>query len=253
MWERYSEPLSLADIAESAVLSRFHFSRIFKEVTGVPPGKFLSAVRIHQAKRMLLTTSKSVAEISAAVGYSSLGSFTSHFTDSVGFSPSRFRRMSDHGTIEPVTPLRMSSLPEGEIVGMIRMPEGYAAALVYIGVFDTRIVQHRPRAVTLVEMSSARPHPYRLAKVPEGQWFVHAVAVADSAEPEPWNQRSLLVGGHGPLRVASGTPTLVTVALRPRQSADLPILLAIPDLDSERESLMLPEPGRYQRIRRVGN
>src|SRR6266705_7131655 len=44
--ERYSEPLSLADVANSAILSRFHFSRIFRDATGVTPGRFLSAVRI---------------------------------------------------------------------------------------------------------------------------------------------------------------------------------------------------------------
>src|SRR5271168_2482578 len=57
MRENYSEPLSLADIARSAMLSRFHFSRVFREATGVSPGRFLSAVRIYEAKRMLASTS----------------------------------------------------------------------------------------------------------------------------------------------------------------------------------------------------
>lgn len=92
MWERYSEPLSLTDIARSAMLSPFHFSRVFKQATGVSPGKFLTAVRMHQAKRMLLATSMNVADVSVAVGYNSPGSFTSRFTDSVGIPPSRFRR-----------------------------------------------------------------------------------------------------------------------------------------------------------------
>ena len=94
IWERYNEPLSLADLARSAILSRFHFSRIFKDATGVSPGRFLSAVRIYQAKRMLLNTPLKVTDVSFAVGYNSLGSFTNHFTDSVGISPGRFRRAS---------------------------------------------------------------------------------------------------------------------------------------------------------------
>src|SRR5712671_1010922 len=100
IWERYDEPLSLADIACSAILSRFHFSRIFKDATGVSPGRFLSAVRIYQAKRMLLNTRMNVTDISFAVGYNSLGSFTNHFTASVGVSPGRFRRASGNVAFE---------------------------------------------------------------------------------------------------------------------------------------------------------
>ena len=96
IWERYSDPLSLDDMAQSAMLSHFHFARVFKEQTGVSPGRFLAAVRIYQAKRMLVISSMSVAGVSSAVGYGSLGSFTNHFTDSVGISPSRFRRASRH-------------------------------------------------------------------------------------------------------------------------------------------------------------
>lgn len=235
MWERYSDPLSLADIAHSAVLSRFHFSRVFKDVTGVTPGQFLVAIRIHQAKRLLMATSMNVAEVSVAVGYSSLGSFTNHFTDSVGLSPSMFRRMSDYGALECPAPQRTASLVDGEVTGTVSLPERYVTARVYLGVFDTRIVQHHPRAAGIVEITSALPCPYRLPNVLEGNCFVHAVAVGDSADPEPWNQRSVLIATCGPLRISRRTKTLVPVVLRPRHPADLPVLLALPDLEPERE------------------
>lgn len=248
IWERYSEPLSLVDIARSAAFSRFHFSRVFKDETGVSPGQFLSAVRIHQAKRLLLhTTSMNVAEISAAVGYASLGSFNDHFTNSVGLSPGRFRRESGYRALDPVPPPPAPSLLVGEVTGMISLPERYAAALVYVGVFDTRIVERRPRAATVIKMASGGPRPYRLARVAQGSWFVHAVAVADTVEPEPWNHRGLLVGSHGPTRVTSGDSSVVSFALRPRRLTDLPILLALPDLDGEPEQPVLTEPSRYQR------
>ena len=73
IWERHGDPLSLADMAQSAMLSRFHFARVFEEQTGVSPGRFLDAVRIYRAKRMLLISTMSVAGVSSAVGYSSLG------------------------------------------------------------------------------------------------------------------------------------------------------------------------------------
>src|SRR3984957_5979855 len=232
IWERYGDPLSLADMAHSAMLSRFHFARVFKEQTGVSPGRFLAAVRIYRAKRMLVTGTMSVAGVSSAVGYGSLGSFTSHFTDSVGISPSRFRHASHHDRVSACAMLPDSPVPEGAAMGTIRLPEGYAVARVYVGIFDTRILQRRPHAATLLDVTSQRTHPYWLPRVPDGRWFLHAVAVADTDEPEPWTQRHLLVGGGGQVR-----STLGAITLRPRSLTDLPTLLALPDLEAELEGL----------------
>jgi AraC family transcriptional regulator len=267
IWERYSDPLSLADMAHSALLSRFHFARLFKEQIGVSPGQFLAAVRIYQAKRMLLMSSMSVAGVSSAVGYGSLGSFTSHFTDSVGISPSRFRRASYHdasysvarhsvarhsgarhggarhsgvlannaslqGAVSACGLPPDSPVPEGAVTGTVRLPEGYAGARVYLGVFDTRILQHRPQSAAMLDLTSQRSHSYWLPKVPDGRWFLHVVAVADTDEPEPWTRRHLLVGGGAQVRA-----TLGTITLRPRSLTDLPALLALPDLEAELDGL----------------
>ena len=246
IWERYSDPLSLADIARSAMLSRFHFARLFKEQTGVSPGQFLAAVRIYQAKRMLAVTSMSVAGVSAAVGYGSLGSFTSHFTDSVGISPSRFRRASQHGGVSAWGAPPDSPVPEGAAIGTIRLPEGYAGARVYVGIFDTRILQRRPQSAALFDVTSRRTHSYWLPRVPAGRWFLHAVAAADTSEPEPWTQRHLLVGGRelGDGRELGGgkstQATLGELTLRPRSLTDLPTLLALPDLEAELDRITHP-------------
>ncbi len=242
IWERYSDPLSLSDLAQSAWLSRFHFARVFKEQTGVSPGRFLAAVRIHQAKRMLLNSSISVAGVSAAVGYGSLGSFTSHFTYSVGISPSRFRRAAcgdptpspawQPGIVGECGRPLDSPLPEGAVTGTIRLPDAYARARVYLGIFDTRILQHRPQSAAMLDVASRRSHPYWLPKVPDGRWYLHVVAVADTDEPEPWTQRHLLVGGGGQVRTKMGE-----ITLRPRSPADLPTLLALPDLEAELNDL----------------
>lgn len=240
IWGRYSEPLSLADIARSALLSRFHFSRIFKEATGVSPGRFLSAVRIYQAKRMLRSTSMNVAEVSVAVGYSSLGSFTNHFTESVGTSPSQFRHNKGIGRM---LPNRGPSSLEGGLAVTMNLPAGYSSALIYLGVFDTRIVQRRPQAARVFEVDSSLPFACRLERVPEGAWFVHALAAADTTEPQPWNHRESLVDAVGPVMVSPGVGTLVTVALRPRKPTDLPILLALPELNMERPDTVFRKAG----------
>lgn len=230
IWEGYSEPLSLADIARSAFLSRFHFSRVFRDATGVSPGRFLSAVRIYQAKRLLASTSLSVTEISLAVGYNSLGSFTNRFTESVGASPTRFRRMWRDG----IRLLRASAIPAewpATVTGTASLPAGYRPARVFVGVFQTPIIQRRPLDWTIVEAGDGLPGHYRLTEVPPGQWYVRAVAAADSADPEPWTRRSLLVGGQGPVSMPLSAPAAVDIALRPRRRTDLPILFAVPDLD----------------------
>ena len=86
---RLQEQLTLDDLAKMARFSKFHFARMFRKVTGVSPRRYLYALRLHEAKRLLITTSASVAEISNQVGYSSVGTFTSRFVASVGISPAQ--------------------------------------------------------------------------------------------------------------------------------------------------------------------
>jgi AraC family transcriptional regulator len=243
IWERYNEPLSLAEIAKSAILSRFHFSRVFREATGVSPGRFLTAVRIYQAKRMLVTTSLSVTDISLDVGYNSLGSFTNRFTESVGVSPARFRRMSKNGVYDYPHPTPSSSPFLGTVEGWVGLPHDYARARIYLGTFKNPIVQGRPAAATIVRAGSpGQPVPYVLRGVPAGEWFVQAVAVADTSDPEPWTRRSLLVATQGSVDVRPGVITQADVYLRGRRPTDLPILLALPDLETE--PILLTLPGR---------
>jgi AraC family transcriptional regulator len=242
IWERYNEPLSLAEIAKSAILSRFHFSRVFREATGVSPGRFLTAVRIYQAKRMLVTTSLSVTDISLDVGYNSLGSFTNRFTESVGISPARFRRMSKNGTYELPAPVPSTSPFLGTVEGCVGLPRDYAGARVYVGTFKNPIVQGQPASAMIVRATApGQLVPFRLTGVPAGEWFVQAVAVADTSDPEPWTRRSLLVATHGCVSVRPDTTTEADVYLRPRRPTDLPILLALPDLESEPILLTLPD------------
>nr|WP_232075352.1 AraC family transcriptional regulator [Phytohabitans suffuscus] len=86
------DPISIDDMARSARLSKFHFSRVFRRVTGMSPGRYLSTLRLNEAKRLLVETSLNVTDISHRVGYTSVGTFTTRFTNSVGISPTAFRR-----------------------------------------------------------------------------------------------------------------------------------------------------------------
>jgi AraC family transcriptional regulator len=242
MCESYEEPLSLGDIADKAIMSRFHFCRLFKQHTGVTPGRFLSAVRIYQAKRMLLTTSMSITEIAFAVGYNSLGSFSNHFADSVGVSPGRFRRIVRDGDFQPGDRSAYPCLADGCVSGEITFPDGYRQGRVYVGAFDSPIVQRRPARAALLDLDAMdTPAAFRLERVPVGTWFISAVAVADTTDPEPWTRTTLLIGGFEPVEVTAGAELAANVAMRPRCPTDLPILLALPDLEARVEGFAQDE------------
>jgi AraC family transcriptional regulator len=245
IYEKYSEPLSLADIANSAIVSRFHFCRTFKDAIGVTPGRYLSAIRIYQAKRMLLNTRMNVTDIAFAVGYNSLGSFSNHFTDSVGLAPGRFRRIPRRGGIELPHPGRASSsVPHATVTGTIVFPQGYSVGRVYLGTFDTPIVQRRPAAAVIIEPpATASSCSFELTGVPHGTWFLRAVAVADDTDPEPWTRRTLLVGGADPVTIADDMVISAGIELRTRRPTDLPILLALPDLEPESGEVTPAQPG----------
>lgn len=92
MRSELSEPLSMDDMARFAMYSKFHFSREFHRIAGISPKHFLSAPRIQEAKRLLLTTGMMVTDISRTVGYSSVGTFSLLFTNSKGLPPSMYRQ-----------------------------------------------------------------------------------------------------------------------------------------------------------------
>ena len=80
----YAEPLDLAALAEVAGLSKYHFHRLFAATYGRSPAAYLSERRIERAQDLLRATNLTVTEICHAVGFSSLGSFSSTFRRIVG-------------------------------------------------------------------------------------------------------------------------------------------------------------------------
>ncbi|MBC6467403.1 helix-turn-helix transcriptional regulator [Actinomadura alba] len=101
MYARLGEPITIDDMARSAMYSKFHFTRMFQQAIGVPPGRFLTSVRFREAERLLLSTSLSVTEIAERVGYSSLGTFSAKFKSTFGLSPSVYRDLAVYA--EPVS------------------------------------------------------------------------------------------------------------------------------------------------------
>ena len=88
---RYAEPLSLSTIARDAGMSVFHFARVFAELEGRPPHRFLTEVRLAHAHARL-RDGASVTDTCFAVGFGSLSHFVTTFRRRYGATPSDIRR-----------------------------------------------------------------------------------------------------------------------------------------------------------------
>jgi AraC-like DNA-binding protein len=230
MWDRYHEPLSLADMADTAIFSRFYFSRVFRSVTGTSPGRFLTAIRLYKAKNLLLQTSASVTEVSYLVGYNSPGTFSSRFTRSVGMSPGQFRDLSRTGITPPLR-RQVGIGRTGQVTGWLYAPKTGRPMRTYIGAFESNIPEGQPKACVALDASGK----YELDGLPDGNYFIHAVAVAQQElDPRPWNRRPLFVANNQSVQVLADTPVRVDLRLRPTRITDLPVLIALPELDSRR-------------------
>ena len=89
-----ADELDLDELAAIAMLSKFHFLRSFAKVYGLTPLAYLGERRVERAQDLLRATNLTVTEVCHAVGYSSLGSFSSRFTEIVGETPSAYRSRS---------------------------------------------------------------------------------------------------------------------------------------------------------------
>lgn len=237
---RFHEQLSLSDMAAEALFSPFHFSRMFRRATGVPPGRYLTAVRLFEAKRLLLTTSLSVADIACQIGYTSVGTFTTKFTRVVGVSPTRYRAfpvatlpdvaqdlMRGPTALPPLPTMHGAPVPStGHLTGTLVLPASEDPAadadIAFIGIFDDLVPQRPPVACTV--LPAARRLTWRIDHVPAGAWVVMAVAALSATAGAP--QR--IVVGTGPsVSVVAGQSVHTRIPMRYRHPTDPPILLTV--------------------------
>jgi AraC-like DNA-binding protein len=98
MDRHFQGPLDVPAMARAAHMSPAHFSRKFRAAYGETPYSYLMTRRIERAKT-LLRQGMSVTDTCFAVGCTSLGSFSSRFTEIVGETPSQYRA-GDHGDLD---------------------------------------------------------------------------------------------------------------------------------------------------------
>ncbi len=234
MRDHLGETQCLSDHAEAGLFSPFHFHRVFRSVTAVTPARFLAALRMAEAQRMMIRGSPRVTDVCTAVGYSSLGTFTTQFTRLVGMSPSRFKALIDrHGDrrigevvddaagsdagSDPA-PAGGASRLTGRVAGAAP-----AAGVLFVGLFPHGVPQDFPLACTVAPAHGTvrlRPPGGTGARI-LAVCFDRATRVAEALD-DPSGAHRLVAGApaptHGSFRLRLHAPAL----------SDPPIVLALP-------------------------
>jgi AraC family transcriptional regulator len=86
--------LTLAELAAVACMSPYHFARLFKDSTGVPPHRFVVRQRIARARGVLTTPELSIAQISRMVGFRTPSHFITVFRRVLGITPGTYRTVA---------------------------------------------------------------------------------------------------------------------------------------------------------------
>jgi AraC family transcriptional regulator len=89
----FGEQISLERLAAEAGISKYHFTRLFREKVGQTPYRFLSEIRLAAAAKMLVTTNLRVSEIALLCGYTIASHFTTAFSARYGAAPVEFRTL----------------------------------------------------------------------------------------------------------------------------------------------------------------
>jgi AraC family transcriptional regulator len=238
--ERLCEPISLHDMSRVAYLSTFHFNRVFHQITGLPPNKFISAMRLDEAKRLLVNTTLSITDICFEVGYNSLSTFTRRFTQQVGLGPREFRYLAERITPASVeslcahyADLRGRALLHSSIEGFVDLPKP-GGGPIFVGLFHAHIPQSRPVGGALL----TTPGAFRIGLVPDGTYHLLAAALPPLADTLGYllpSSTNLFVGaGNGPVIVRQGRASgQFNISLRPMALTDPPLLVSLPFLLAE--------------------
>jgi len=235
--ERLCEPISLHDMSRVAYLSAFHFNRVFHQVTGLPPAKFITAMRLDEAKRLLLNTNLSITDISFEVGYTSLSTFNRRFTQRVGLGPREFRYLAERITPASVeslfanyTELTGRAMLRPSVEGFVDLPQP-GGGPIFAGLFGAHIPQSRPVGGALL----TSPGDFRIGPVPDGTYHLLAAALPRRADTLGYllpDSANLSVGAwNGPVIVRQGKASgRYHISLRPMTLTDPPLLISLPFL-----------------------
>ena len=227
------DAFDLDHIAQLAAISKFHFVRVFEEITGTTPHHFLACLRVQRAKELLLNSESPITEICFEVGYASLGSFSATFSALVGVSPQQFRTLPKRLTPTQFAKAVWHFLASDRKVvgrvleGVVEGP-GNVRGFTFVGAFTTGVPQGMPFSGTVL----LAPGRFRIQRPEAPEFHLLGAFIPLSADLSTI-VTTLPVGMVASLRVqntdaeATSKPRL---RLRPLRVTDPPIVLALPAL-----------------------
>jgi AraC-like DNA-binding protein len=225
------ENISLKEMAAVAYMSRYHFNRTFRQITGLPPCRFLTKLRVEAATRMLLDTDNSVTEICLEVGYTSLGTFVRRFSHLLGVSPMRLRTLRRSTSESLLKRLEKecasaAAQPRPSVSGRVQAPPSFSGP-VFIGLFPTPIPEGTPVACAI----NVQPGTYLMSPVPNGRYYVFALGLScpDNLD-DFFRYETALRGGGQLIRVNNNAVECKEICLREATLTDPPVLLNLPIL-----------------------
>ncbi|NIJ13044.1 AraC-like DNA-binding protein [Saccharomonospora amisosensis] len=237
MRENIGDEHSLRNLAQSALLSPYHFHRVFRQVTASTPARFVAACRMEEAKLLLANSSDNVTDICMQVGYSSLGTFTSQFSRLVGMSPRRFRRLMSTFSADSCADVLAAcgptvSPPERTQVTGVIDGDSDCGPLAVVGLFPSGIPQESPAACAVVRVSGV----VAFDGLPDGTYYPLAVSFRSSATvADSIGDASVdhcLIGvSSARVRISGGRAVnrdSFPLRLRRRRPIDPPLVLALP-------------------------
>ncbi|PTM59650.1 helix-turn-helix domain-containing protein [Desmospora activa] len=228
------EPLSLSHLAKYAAYSPYHFTRIFKERTGLSPQYYISSLRLQKAKDLLLRTNLTVRDIGLEIGQQSLGTFTTRFTKRVGLTPSQFRNstpQADHlfyalQQLRDWPAFSSTSKQHGRMKGTVQAEVPFSGVIL-IGLFAKPIPEGLPLYGTLLSSLGE----FCFTDVKPGTYYLMATSVS-------WGMQAMdFLVPYSTLRFRSKEPIIVKpdspvphqqVTLYPPRLDDPPILISLP-------------------------
>ncbi len=229
--DRLDENISLKEMAAVAYMSRYHFNRTFRQITGLPPCRFLTKLRVEAATRMLLDTDHSVTEICFDVGYTSLGTFIRRFSHLLGISPMRLRTLRRSPSQNLLKRLERESAsppsrPRSSVSGRVQAPSSFSGPI-FTGLFPTPIPEGTPVACAI----TMQPGPYFMSPVSNGRYYVFALGLpCPGSLDDFFRYQSALRGGGELIRVNDNAVECGEIRLREPALTDPPVLLNLPIL-----------------------
>lgn len=226
------DPLSLSQLARHVGYSPYHFIRLFKSEIGLSPYYYISSLRLQKAKDLLIHTHLPVRDIAMEVGYQSLGTFTTRFSEKVGVSPNAFRHQKMLAESQLLSLRKTVGVDASEpciqkgakLVGSVHTENPFEG-IVFVGMFLKPI----PDAIPVYGTILMSPGRFSIANIRPGTYYLMATSVS-------WEMRSvdillpystLRTRHHPPLVVRPGEIKHHSVTLYPPRFSDPPILISL--------------------------